>query len=81
MGQIVKLKVCANSFEAQLLKTKLESEGINCMVTNENMGMLYGGLVDALNPRICVDEDDLERAQAVLEDVSDDQNVDGVEPE
>lgn len=69
MGNIVKLTECYNSFEAQLIRTHLESEGIPAMVTGENMSDLYCGAVAAFNPRVLVNEEDLERAQKVLETV------------
>lgn len=71
MANIVTLKKCANSFEAQLIRTKLESEGIPSMITNENMGTIYGNAVAALNPRVLVNEADFERAKAILEECGD----------
>lgn len=71
MSQIVTLKTCANSFEAQLLKTKLESEGIPAMVADENMGTLYAGAVTAFNPRVLVASENEERALAILQECGD----------
>lgn len=71
MKGLVKLKTCANSFEAQLIKTKLESEGIPAMVADENMGSIYGNAVGAFNPRILVRDEDEERALAILRECGD----------
>lgn len=66
MDQIVKIKTCANSFEAQLIKTRLESEGIPCIIADENIGALYGNAVSAFNPRILVRDEDEKRALEIL---------------
>lgn len=71
MDQLVKIKTCANSFEAQLIKTKLESEGIPCMIADENIGALYGNAVLSFNPRILVRGEDEKRALAVLDENGD----------
>jgi hypothetical protein len=49
MGNLSKLKTCNNNFEAQLLKGALKSEGIVCMLSNENMTNLYGGMISAFS--------------------------------
>lgn len=66
MGDLVKLRTCATSFEAQIIRTHLESEGIPCAVTDENMNSIYGGAVGAFSPRVLVREEDLEKARAIL---------------
>lgn len=71
MDQLVKIKTCANSFEAQLIKTKLESEGIPCMIADENISALYGNAVLSFNPRILVREEDEKRALEVLNENGD----------
>lgn len=71
MSTIITLKTCANSFEAQLLKTKLESEGIPAEVVDENMGTIYGNAVAAFNPRVVVSSDNEERARAILNECGD----------
>ena len=71
MKQLVKIKTCANSFEAQLIKTKLESEGIPAMVADENIGSLYGNAINAFNPRILVRDEDEARARALLAECGD----------
>ena len=70
MGNVVKLTECPNSFEAQLIKTHLEAEGIPAMVTGENMSTLYCGAVAAFNPRVLVNEEDLDRAKEIIKEVA-----------
>ncbi len=68
MGKIVKLVSCDNSFQANLIKGRLESEGIPSMLANERMGGLYGGNTAGWGSvDLLVNEEDLERAQALLE--------------
>lgn len=71
MDQLVKIKTCANSFEAQIIKTKLESEGIPCMIADENISALYADAVFAFNPRILVREEDEKRALEILDENGD----------
>lgn len=71
MNGLVKIKTCANSFEAHLIKTKLESEGIPAMVADENVGNIYGNAVAAFNPRVLIREEDEERARAILAECDD----------
>lgn len=71
MSSLVKITTCDNSFQAQLFKTKLESEGIPAMVADENMGTIYGNAVTAFNPHILVREEDAERARAILKECGD----------
>lgn len=71
MSRIITLKTCANSFEAQLLKTKLESEGIPAAVVDENMGTIYGNAVQSFNPRVIVGSDFEEQARAILKECGD----------
>lgn len=67
MNKTIKLISCQNSFEANVIKGRLESEGIGCMLKNENFNFLYGGLNDSsLGVEVVVLEEDLERAQAIL---------------
>ena len=67
MDKTVKLMTCENSFQANVIKGKLESEGLQCMLKNENFNFLYGGLNNSsLGVDIIVLEDDLERAQEII---------------
>lgn len=67
MSRIITLKTCTNSFEAQLLKTRLESEGIPAAVVDENIGTIYGNAVQSFNPRVIVSSDYEEQARAILQ--------------
>ena len=71
MPSIITNKTCANSFEAQLIKTKLESEGIPAMVADEHMGTIYGNAGTAFNPRVLVREEDEARALDILKECGD----------
>lgn len=64
---LVKFRMCSNSFEAELLKGRLESEGIACVISGENINSLYGG-IGALAIEVFVEEEDLERAKAVCDE-------------
>lgn len=68
MGNIVQLQTCSNAFEAQIIKARLEAEGIPAIVADENMSSIYGNAVSAFSPRVLVREEDLENAQRILED-------------
>lgn len=37
----IRLTTCNDSFEANLIKDKLENEGIECFLTNENFTSLF----------------------------------------
>lgn len=63
----VRLTTCNTSFEAHVLKTALEAEGIPSALHNENMTNLYGGLISAFTGvDVFVYEKDLERAKKIL---------------
>jgi DNA-directed RNA polymerase subunit RPC12/RpoP len=66
----VVLKICDDVMEAHLIKAKLESYGVNCMITNTNFSTLLpvfnnmmGGMV-----RVYVLESQLESAKELLEE-------------
>ena len=55
--------------EAQIIRARLEDEGIPAALSYESAGVVYGLTIDGLGEvRILVSESDLERAQAVLAD-------------
>jgi len=62
---LVRLTVCNNSFEAELIKSKLASEDIPCIIQGENINMIYGGLSGLAIP-ILINEEDLEKATALI---------------
>ena len=48
------------------LQSRFEEEGIAAMVFDAHTSSLYGGALDAVNRRIMVDDDDLQRALSIL---------------
>ncbi len=65
--QTVRLTTCNTSYEAHLIKGRLEAEGIPSVLTNENMASLYSGLISAFTGiDILVNEDDLEQAKEII---------------
>lgn len=68
--EIVTLKVFDNSIEAHLLKTRLESEGINCYLLDDNMvslNPLYNISVGGIKVRI--NKNDFEEATAIVREI------------
>ena len=59
---LVELVRCANSFEAAVIKSALDAEGIDSFVFDAEMSWIG----DALQARVMVDEDDLARAKEVV---------------
>ena len=53
--------------EAQLIQAKLRGEGIPCNLADQNMAQMYSALI-GIDVRVEVLSDDLERAQAILEE-------------
>lgn len=70
----ISIKSCRDPFEANVLKGRLENEGIPCFLTNENLTTLlpHHFMWDSSGVQIFVDEDDVERALEVLAEVADD---------
>lgn len=67
---IVHFKTCNNSFEAELLKGRLASEGIPCVLQGGNTSIFNAGLgvQTAFSVNVFIDEQDMERALRMLED-------------
>jgi hypothetical protein len=66
----IRLITCNDSFEANLIKDKLEDEGIECFLTNENFTSLfpnYNGILGS-GIQVMIDEKDLERATEIIQD-------------
>ncbi len=59
------LTACNNTFEAELMKGRLESEGIPCVLQGETMNLVYGG-ISAMPINLLVREEDLEKALEVI---------------
>lgn len=67
------LKTYENSFEANLLKTRLENEDIDCFLTNENTAnLLPHHFIDSNSGiQIFIDENDRDKALVILKKVDD----------
>lgn len=67
---IVRLITCNNAVEAHLIKGKLNNEGIECFITNENIATLKPHYNDLLGfgIEIMIKEDDLPRALELIKD-------------
>jgi len=67
-GKLALLLETTDPIEADVIKTKLESFGIPCLLKRESVGFLYGVMIDGLAAvRILVPEESLELARAALE--------------
>jgi len=64
--QLVTLATFHSTLEAMMAKNRLESEGVTAQVTEEVTGDLFQ-LASPLGVRLLVDEEDLERAGAILD--------------
>ena len=66
--EFVRLSTVGNSFEANFLKEDLESEGISCILTNENVTTLIPHMNGILGSgiQILVAATDLEKANEIL---------------
>jgi len=67
--ELVNLTTCWNSFEAELIKSKLDAAGIACILTGEGISSVkigngYGN--SAFNIPILVRVEDLEEAKKIL---------------
>jgi hypothetical protein len=66
--ETIRLKTCDNIQEANILKGRLENEGIRCFLTNENFTSLfphYFGILGA-GVHIMVHKNDYQRASEIL---------------
>ena len=64
---IITLKTFDSSIEAYLLKSKLESENIECFVIDENMITLNPLFANAVGGiKLNINDEDLKKAQAVI---------------
>lgn len=61
----VRLTTCKNAFEAEVVKGALADLGIECILVNENMSQVYGG-IQVMDVDILVDENDIEKAQEYI---------------
>lgn len=67
------VKHCSDSFQAHLAKGKLESEGIEAAIINENVNTVlpYMSAVPSFSVQVVVDDAEYEKAVAVLGEESD----------
>lgn len=68
-SKTVRLMTCESPVEANLIKGRLENEGIRCFITNENFSGLmpnYNNIMGA-GAEIIIDKRDYEKAQELLE--------------
>ena len=65
---VVHFMTCNNSFEAELLKGRLASEGIPCVLQGGNVSMFNAGLgtQTAFSVNVLIDEQDMERARQIV---------------
>jgi hypothetical protein len=64
--EMVTVERYTDMLQAELAKGRLESAGIDCFLSGENAGLLYGNGLDSVQLQVAaVDEDD---ARAVLND-------------
>ena len=65
--ELITIKTFDNSFETHLLKTKLESEGINCYIFDENivsMNPLFNNVIGGI--KLKVNSKSIEKAKEIL---------------
>jgi hypothetical protein len=63
------IKVCKSRVEADLIKSLLESEGIEVLISADDMGGLTPSLTQGV--RVLVREDQVELALSILKQVKD----------
>lgn len=66
---------CADAVKANIIKGKLESEGIHCFLTNENSATIapHHFMVSDAGVQVFINESDLENANEILKTNSDSQ--------
>lgn len=63
-----KLITCEQSFQAHLIKGRLEAEGIPSFIANDNMNFVYGGINTSITGvDIYVNNEDFDKAKAILD--------------
>ncbi len=69
-NKIIRILTCDNLTEAHLVKGRLENEGINCFLTNQNFTNLvpmYNNMMGA-GIQIMIEEKNYEKAYEILQD-------------
>lgn len=64
--EIVRLISCNTAFDANIIKSKLESEDIECFITNENFSTLYPFMTGGID--VMINEKDMDRAKEIISD-------------
>lgn len=68
MDKLVTLAVFTENSEAGLVKSFLESRGIDCVLTDSLSNQLFGGYIDMGGTQLSVMDQDLPRAQKAMEE-------------
>jgi hypothetical protein len=63
MNKFVAVETFSRGIEALILKTRLDAEGIESFIADENMGRIYPGVIGV---RLLVREEDLERVKEII---------------
>jgi len=69
-NKIIRILTCDNLTEAHLVKGRLENEGINCFLTNQNFTNLvpmYNNMMGA-GIQIMIEEENYDKAYEILQD-------------
>ena len=67
---LITLRTFDNAFEANMLKAKLESEGVDCYIYDENTMSVYGlnnFIVGGV--KLKINSDDMKKAQEIIADI------------
>jgi hypothetical protein len=65
-GKMVPITAYTNSVEAGMIKSRLESAGITAFLEGEESGNVFG-IVNLQGVRVLIHEDDIERAERILD--------------
>ena len=63
---LVKIAVCKDAFEGEVVKGLLAANGIDCHLQNETMSQIYGG-IQAFAVNVMVKEEDAGKAKQLLD--------------
>ena len=66
MDKMVEIARCQNQAEAFMLRSLLESEGIECYLKDEIINQMYGGFVDFGGIKVQIMEDQVPHAMDVM---------------
>ncbi|MEA1965642.1 MAG: DUF2007 domain-containing protein [Candidatus Aerophobetes bacterium] len=63
---MIEIYSASNILEAELIKSLLEENGIDCLLLNKNMITLYGTPIPFGGIKIMVNEKDKEKAESLI---------------